>query len=171
MSASYDFLVERMRKGLSEEIALFKETLREIERAWETKPQKYVYVPKKVKVLVQTAEDICAPGAWGSVDGIAYREEEREYREQVERPEYKEEIRKWRESVRPLAERAATLLRLFPVRCRGAGYMRWVCTDGTIEDYDWFEFRKGFVLGALDITIEEYEKVASFVKFALAEEG
>jgi hypothetical protein len=157
-----------MRRGLNNEIALFKETLREIERAWETKPQKYVYVPKKVKVLVQTAEDICAPGAWGSVDSIAYREEEREYYEQVERPEYREEIRKWRESVRPLAERAATLLRLFPVRCRGAGYMRHVCTDGTIEDYDWFEFRKGFVLGALDLTVEEYQKVVDFVRFVLA---
>jgi len=169
--ADYAHVIERMRKGLREEIELFRKTLEEIKKAWETVPERYVYIPKREKVLVRTYEDVVAPGGWASVDGIAYREEEREYYEMVERPEYKREIREWRERMRPLAERAAALLRLFPVKCRGAGYMRYECSDGTIEDYDWFEFRKGSILGALGVSVEDYQKVVSFVKFVLEGEG
>jgi hypothetical protein len=165
--ADYAHVIERVQRGLSEEIELFRKTLEEIKEALETVPERYIYIPKRERVLVRTYEDIVAPGAWGSVDAIAYREEEREYHEKVERPEYKREIREWRERMRPLAERAAALLRLFPVKCRGAGYMRWECSDGTVEDYDWFEFRKGSILGALGVSVDDYQKVVSFVKFVL----
>jgi hypothetical protein len=135
-----------------------------------------VKVPKKVKIPIYSVQDT-PHTPWYSVavfdSGSPHKphvimEQEITVYEDVENPN-RQEVEAWLEEARPVAERLAQLLPLFPIKVREEGYMRYVASDGTIEDYDWLEVKRGPFFEALGISIPDLEKVRWFVKSVLGE--
>jgi hypothetical protein len=88
--------------------------------------------------------------------------EEKTVKELVENPD-REAVERWLAEARPVAERLKLLLSLFPVKIEKKGFQRFVASDGTIEDYDWYEFEVGEFFGALGISIPQFYQLRYFI--------
>jgi hypothetical protein len=165
----YKEVAERIRIRLSKEISELNNLLKVVEQLYKELPMPYIKRWGKYKIYKTKCKDSIYPGAWASIEHEYVVEEviEKEGWIDVPNPNYKEELKRWLEKARPVAEKVAFLLSFFPVKVEERGYMRYVCSDGTYEDYDYYAFKKGVFLGALDFSVPEYQKLQNFVKMVL----
>jgi len=129
---------------------------------------RYVEIEKKVKVY--RIDDEPKHTAWYSRSKFNFgpletkvKVEEKTVKELIENPD-KETVGRWLAEARPVAERLKVLLSLFPVRIEKQGYQRFIASDGTLEDYEWYEFKAGEFFGALGISIPQFSQLKYFIR-------
>jgi hypothetical protein len=162
----YKEVTERVRVKLAKEISELHDLLKVVEQLYKELPTPYIKQWGKYKVYKTKCKDSIYPGAWAAVEHDVEIEEiiEKEGWIDAPNPHYEEELKQWLEKARPVAEKVAFLLSFFPVKIKEKGYMKYLCSDGTYEDYDYYVFKEGIFLGALGFSVPEYQKLQNFVK-------
>jgi len=140
------YIAERMRRKMSEEIKMFNEMVKEMYRLWRNKPQRII------GYKVVGYENIC----WGwDVDDngdfrcVSYGPAP--IKEPIYNPNFDEEYEVWFNSARKVADKLIAVLRLFPIRCNSV-----YCTDGTRSE-------PGFILAALGISKCVIKDIDNFI--------
>jgi hypothetical protein len=159
-------LLRRM-KIHQKELAELKELAHKALKLLESDPR-YIEVERKVKVY--RIDDEPKHTAWYSHTKFDFgpletrvKVEEKTVKELIENPN-REVVERWLAEARPIAERLKVLLSLFPVKIEKQGFQRFVASDGTLEDYEWYEFKAGEFFGALEISIPQFSQLKYFIR-------
>ena len=142
------YIAERMRKKMSDEIKMFNEVVKEMYEVQRNRPKRVIgYRVVGVK-RVCTGWEIDDEGDFRCVGYAPYEEKEPIYD-----PDYDIKYEAWLDRARRIADKLISLLRLFPIRCNTV-----YCTDGTRHEPGWILTALGInkcVLKDVDIFISE----------------